>query len=296
MSSSRAVVPAYAKLNLALRVLHKRPDGFHDLRTVFQTITLHDTLEIEFTRARASAVTCECGVDIPNNIAARAAESLLAEWRVNAKVRIRIEKRIPMGGGLGGGSTNAAAVLLALPHLARKRVDPLRLLSIAAELGSDVPFFLRGGTALGLSRGEELYPFPEPAVSHGVLVAPGIHVSTPDAFRDLGRDGAVMSPEPMPARSWEIPAGANLAAWGRFCENDFEASVFTRHPQLAAVKRQLLRLGAGVSMMSGSGSSVFGFFATQAEARAACVVIPSSRLIRTLTCEQYREAWRKALE
>ncbi|MGC4050901.1 MAG: 4-(cytidine 5'-diphospho)-2-C-methyl-D-erythritol kinase [Paludibaculum sp.] len=211
---SRVVVPAYAKLNLALRVLHKRDDGFHDLRTVFQTISLRDRLEIGFRKARLTTVACECTPQIPNNIAVRAAQTLLETMRCRAEVTIRIAKQIPMGGGLGGGSADAAAVLLALPQLARRRVDPGRLLQIAASLGSDVPFFLRGGTALGLSRGEELYPFPEPAVSHGVLVTPGIHVSTAEASGGLGRTREIVSPEPMPARSWDVPPGAGIAAWG----------------------------------------------------------------------------------
>ncbi|MBI4907928.1 MAG: 4-(cytidine 5'-diphospho)-2-C-methyl-D-erythritol kinase [Acidobacteria bacterium] len=295
MSVLHVAVPAYAKLNLCLRVLGKRADNFHELRTVFQTISLHDTIGIEFRKARVRAITCECLVDIPDNIAVRAAALMLDEMHVNAHMHIRIDKRIPMGGGLGGGSTNAAAVLLALPHLARKRVDPARLLQLAASLGSDVPFFLRGGTALGLSRGEELYPFPEPAVSHAVLVTPGIHVSTPEAYRALGRGPEVVSPEPMPTASWDIAQGASAAAWSRFCQNDFESTVFTRHPELATIQRKLLRLGAGVARMSGSGSTVFGFFATQAAAREACAAFPSARVVRTVTREQYQEAWRKSL-
>src|ERR1700733_5299011 len=131
-----------AKINLDLRILHKRSDGFHELRTVFQTISLADTIEIEYAQSRRTDLTIEGSVDIPDNLILRAARAYLDAARLQARIHFRLTKRIPMGGGLGGGSSNAAAVLLALPALAGKPIDVEK---IAAGLGSDVPFFLYGG-------------------------------------------------------------------------------------------------------------------------------------------------------
>src|SRR5215472_11809643 len=132
-----------AKINLDIRVLHKRPDGFHELRTVFQTISLADSLQIDYQAARRTKLELDGNVNIPDNLILRAAQAVLDATKTHAHIRFRLEKRIPMGGGLGGGSSDAAAVLLALPVLARKAA-PVR--QIAADLGSDVPFFLEGGT------------------------------------------------------------------------------------------------------------------------------------------------------
>ena len=135
----RVKLRSLAKINLDLRVLHRRADGFHELRTVFQTISLADTIEIEYETSRRTEFTLDGNVDIPDNLILRAARAVLDAMRTHAQVRFRLKKRIPMGGGLGGGSSNAAAVLLALPVLAGRSVPAHE---IAAELGSDVPFFL----------------------------------------------------------------------------------------------------------------------------------------------------------
>lgn len=132
-------VRSLAKINLDLRVLHKRPDGFHELRTIFQTISLADTIEIEYQRGR-TRIELESNLNIPGNVILQAADSVMKTARVTGKLRFKLTKRIPLGGGLGGGSSNAAAVLLALPVLLNKRVPLEKLLELAAELGSDVPF------------------------------------------------------------------------------------------------------------------------------------------------------------
>ena len=173
-----------AKINLDLRILNKRSDGFHELRTVFQTISLSDTIEIEYEKARRTELTIEGSIDIPDNLILRAAQTYLDAAKLHARVHFRLTKKIPMGGGLGGGSSDAAAVLLALPVLAGKRVDTEQ---IAATLGSDVPFFLHGGTMLGLSRGEELYPLSDLAEEPILLVSSGLHVATGPAYAALGR-------------------------------------------------------------------------------------------------------------
>ncbi|MBL8177098.1 MAG: hypothetical protein JNK48_20660, partial [Bryobacterales bacterium] len=219
-----------------------------------------------------------------------------------AAIRFSLRKRIPMGGGLGGGSSNAAAVLLALPSLLGKPLAMKALLEIAAQLGSDVPFFLLGGAALVLGRGEEVYPLPEPKVSSGLLVAPGIHVSTPDAYRALARAPLT---EADPSRiinsfqllSWEFGEGLPVASWRGVCRNDFEAVVFRQHPQIRECKKKLEATGAPVVSMTGSGSAVFAFFPSRGDRAKAAKLFPATatHLFRTVNRAQYRAMWRKAL-
>ena len=182
-----ARVPAYAKLNLGLRVLYKRPDGYHELRTVFQTISLADRIGISFTPAQGTSIEVHGTPAITDNLVCKAALFVAEAAGIKGDIVFHLKKNIPMGAGLGGGSSDAAAVLLALPALAGKRLAPEDLSSIAARLGSDVPFFLHGGTVLGLGRGEELYPLPDQASAQGLLVVPAIHSSTAEAYRDLSR-------------------------------------------------------------------------------------------------------------
>ncbi len=169
---------AFAKLNLGLRVLYRRPDGYHELRTVFQTISLADRLEISYAPARSTRIEMSGTPEITDNLAERAARLVLDAAGKHGAVALRLQKSIPAGGGLGGGSSDAAAVLLALPVLAGARLPLERLSALAAQLGSDVPFFLYGGTALGLGRGEELYPLPDLPATDALLVAPDVHSST----------------------------------------------------------------------------------------------------------------------
>lgn len=299
-NARRARVPAFAKINLTLKVLYKRADGYHELRTVFQTISIADRLTIEYRPKGARQVELHCGIDIPNNLAARAAEAVIAETGAKGSVRIDLEKRIPMGGGLGGGSTDAAAVLLALPALIGKHIPTPKLTEIAASLGSDVPFFLLGGAALGLGRGEELYPFPEPKPTWGLLLTPGIHVSTPDAYRELSRDLTVTSNSfrinEFQHTSWSLGNQGDITAWYQFCQNDFERTVFQKHPQLLRLKRKLAKVGAKPALMTGSGSALFGFFESRALAEAAASHLPQPVLFRTLTRSRYRALFARSLE
>ena len=176
----RARLRALAKINLDLRVLHKRPDGYHEIRTVFQTISLADLIDVEFTPARRTAVEIHGAFEIPDNLIAKAAKLVLDAIRVTASVQFQVRKRIPMGAGLGGGSSDAAAILLALPAMAGRALPLPRLMELAAEIGSDVPFFLLGGAAVALGRGTELYPLPDRPPGRGLLIAPAVHVSTAD--------------------------------------------------------------------------------------------------------------------
>src|SRR5207302_10940844 len=163
---------ALAKINLDLRVLGQRPDGFHELRTIFQTISLADTIDVAFTPARRTAIALADPLAIPDNLVARAALLTLDAMRLTGRVEMRLTKRIPMGAGLGGGSSDAAAILLALPALAGRSLALSTLHDLAQQLGSDVPFFLLGGRAAAIGRGTELFPLPDAAARPGIVVAP----------------------------------------------------------------------------------------------------------------------------
>ena len=302
MSRTQSVrVRAFAKINLDLRVLHRRPDEFHELRTIFQTISLADRIEIAFTPARRSQITVEGNVQISGNLITRAAERCLDALRLAARVEFRLDKRIPMGAGMGGGSSDAAAVLLALPVLARRPIPMEQLLRLAADLGSDVPFFLIGGTAAGVGRGTELYPLPDSGARSGILVAPPVHVSTADAYLRLSPRLTMESQQnkmvSFQCAVWTL--GRALTGTGDSAAgvNDFETVVFEQHPQLKALKQRLLRLGARPAMMTGSGSAVFGLFATGAQTACAIERIKEERVfpIRFVSRKQYRAAWRAEL-
>ena len=249
-----------AKINLDLRVLHKRTDGFHELRSIFQTISLADTIEVEFERGR-TLIELKSNLNIPNNLILRAADAVMKAARATGRLRFKLNKRIPLGSGLGGGSSNAAAVLLALPALLKKKLPLEKLMELGAELGSDVPFFLMGGTAVGIGRGTELYPLPDIPSSPGLLIIPDIHSSTAAAYAALNRKAMdetspaiLLNFQSFVLSSCSAPKPPTLPT------NDFETVVFHQHPQLKSMKGKLLKLGAWRAMMTGSGSALFGLF------------------------------------
>jgi len=292
MSTRSATVRAFAKINLGLRVLFRRPDNFHEIRTVFQTIALADEIAISYTPSRRTSVKVHGTPHIADNLMERAARAILAEMHTAAKVEFTLRKHIPMGAGLGGGSSDAAAALLALPVLAGRRVPLNRLLRIAASLGSDVPFFLLGGTALGLGRGEELYTLADLPARPIVLLAPGIHVSTPEAYRTLS--GTLTPPQPKLEQFQESvrdPLSTPLV-------NDFEAAVFPAHPRLKQLKKKLLASGAQQALMTGSGSAIFGLFNRKEMCRSAVQSLSTEGAAATalLTGARYRAEWHKHLK
>jgi 4-diphosphocytidyl-2-C-methyl-D-erythritol kinase len=293
-STRRARVRALAKINLDLRVLNKRPDGYHELRTVFQTISLSDRLDLAFTPRRRTEIELQSDVDIPDNLVVKAARICLDELRLSGSVEMRLRKRIPIGAGLGGGSSDAAAVLLALPVLAGDVIPMDRLISMAAGLGSDVPFFLLGGRAAAIGRGAELYPLPAISSGPGLIVAPGIHVSTAAAYQSLKRGE-------LTTESLQNNIDSFQASWwgagGARGVNDFEEVVFRRHPQLRALKKRLLKLGANPAMMSGSGSSIFAIFDDQVQATRATKFFRKEAVFRVSLVSQarYRASWRRWL-
>ena len=301
MPVRRASLRSLAKINLGLHVLHKRSDGYHELRTIFHTISLADRVDVEFSPGRGARIELESGIDVPHddNLVTRAAQLLFDRLNIRGHARFGLNKRIPMGGGLGGGSSNAAAVLLALPVLAGRRPSLELLQEWAAQLGSDVPFFLYGGAALGLGRGNELYPLPESPELPILLITPGIHVSTPEAYRALSRS---LTPElPSCIMSSFQTFAWRLGQWspGGFGQtgNDFEDAVFRRRPVLGAIKRKLLRQGASPALMSGSGSAVFGVFEKpEARDRARAEFVKEQTFPGKLVSRKtYRRMWMRQL-
>jgi len=298
----RARLRALAKINLDLRVLGLRADGYHEIRTIFHTISLADRIEVEYTPARRTSIEVDCSPPIADNLVERAARMTLEAMGTDARVRFRLDKRIPMGAGLGGGSSDAAAVLLALPVLARRRLTMVTLHGLAARLGSDVPFFLLGGAAVGLGRGEELYPLPSLAPLPGVLVCPEIEVSTAEAYRWLNRTRLTKPVEfnmmdSFQALAWclasSTPQPVGNRGWGAFCRNDFEEVVFRNYPRLKLLRGKLRKLGAEPVLMSGSGSSLFGIFTRTADVQRACLAMGRERVFpfRLVSRERYRSMW-----
>ena len=254
-ASQSLIVRSYAKINWTLDVLFKRADGYHELRTIYQTISLHDRLRITRTKGSIEIACDNPRVPVDEtNLAHRAATRLQQATGASPGARIEIEKRIPVAAGLGGGSSNAAATLLALGRLWQVEIDRRVLLRIAASLGSDVALFLTGGTALGVGRGEEVYPIEEAECLDLLLVNPGLEVSTAEVYGRLTRprEARIMPFTLFAARAIrELPLRAS---------NDLEEVVLAAHPEIAEVKRRLMSLGARRASVSGSGATVFAVF------------------------------------
>ena len=267
-------VRAHAKVNLDLRVLGVRSDGYHELRTVFQTIELHDTL---VCAEQPGPFTLKCrtpGMPLDaRNLVWKAAAALWTALGRAGEIRdtvVQIDKKIPVEAGLGGGSADAAAALMALSRLWGGA--PLTLLrEVGATIGADVPFFLSGGTALGLGRGEEIYPLVDLPPHFVVIVRPPFGVSTAEAYAWYDEDRASgereirefqMLPVPWPTRAAQMI-------------NDLEPPVMRRHQEIGTLKQQLRDLGATAAAMSGSGSAIFGLFRSRQAAERA--VKPLSR-------------------
>ncbi len=257
---------APAKLNLGLRITGKRSDGFHDILSVFQTVTLHDTLDME--AAVDSTLACSFpGVpDGPDNLVIRAGKALGRRLDKRFEARYTLDKNIPAGAGLGGGSSDAAAALRGLRRLfPGAGICDCDLRECAAGLGSDIPFLLQGGTAIVEGRGERFVEFAWPFDFTYVLVYPGFGVSTAWAYgslRGFFDDGGVY--RTMTERLTEGTVTRDIF-FGAL-RNDFEATVFERYPILGGIRDALLRHGARASLMSGSGSTVFGIFEAGEEA------------------------------
>jgi 4-diphosphocytidyl-2-C-methyl-D-erythritol kinase len=292
-------VPAFGKVNLRLDVLARRADGYHELRTIFQSISLHDNLFVQRTRTPSIELNVLgdpllAASSARENLVYHAADAFLSKSKTRGGVSITLEKRVPAGRGLGGGSSDAAATLAALLRLTRARIPFEKLLELASGLGADVPFFLFGGRALGTSRGDEIYPLPDGPRRALLVVSPrAIAVNTREAYGWLDRE---LTKNTGNSRLWSFCA----LCWSPqedHLSNDFEKVVFRRHPRLARIHRDLLRGGAAEAALAGSGSAVFGVFQNPAQARRSARLFPEDQvfLCSTLTRGVYaRRLWGSA--
>jgi len=284
---SEVRISAFAKINLRLHILGKRSDGFHELRTIFQTISLHDELQLRPSRRPEISLNITgnsslSSEPIEKNLVYRAVNALRRELKVRGGVEITLKKTIPAGRGLGGGSSDAAAALLGYLRLTKKKLASPRLMEIAASLGADVPFFLHGGRALGVNKGDEIYPLADVLKQYLLIVSPReIQVPTPDAYRWLKAKPLTLTNSAVNPKLFEFCALC-WSAQGSGLSNDFERSVFRRHPRLDQIKRDLLHRGAAEASLAGSGSAVFGVFPSPAMARRAAVGFPHDQ---TFVCE-----------
>ncbi len=285
---------AFAKINLGLKIIGRRPDHYHELRTVLQTVSLHDRLEVNRKRqSRSIEVLCDApglpeGAD---NLVYRACE-LWRRWRgLRTGLAVRIEKAIPAGSGLGGASTDAFATILGLERITGDRMPEAARLHLASQLGSDVPFFHWGGRAFAVGRGDEVHPLSDLPSRYCLIVYPSASISTADAYRRVG------------AR-WEADSGTNrrsafaghshfsLEKWGPV-ENDFESVVYAKGGKMRRIKKALQGAGADLASLSGSGSAVFGIFKTSSGAEEALRGLPSgwpTFKTRTLNRASYQKA------
>jgi 4-diphosphocytidyl-2-C-methyl-D-erythritol kinase len=283
------VARAYAKINIGLEVLGRRPDGYHELRTILQTIDLHDEIRF-YPRDRGIELSTR-DLSIPAaaaNLAYVAASLVTERLESPPGILIDLEKRIPPGMGLGGGSADAAATLLALNRLWSADIEPAELHRMAAGIGMDVPFFLHGGTALVVGRGDEIYPLDLAAELPIVLILPDFSISTAEAYGRL----RLTRREP----SFTL----QHFAWGKPCVrdrlgelvNDLETATGMHSTSIQEYKRLLLDRGASSSMMSGSGAAVYGVFQSDEAARRASDLLNRDGIramaTRTITGETYR--------
>jgi 4-diphosphocytidyl-2-C-methyl-D-erythritol kinase len=294
-------IPAFAKINLRLDILGKRADDFHELRTIFQTISLHDELRLRTSRQPGITLTITgneslSAEPVQKNLVYRAVEALRRDLKIHAGVEIVLKKTIPAGRGLGGGSSDAAAAMLGYLRLAGEKLATARMLDVAASLGADVPFFLFGGRALGVSKGNEIYPLRDIPKLHVLVVAPKeIHVPTPDAYRWLKAKPLGLTKPATNSKLLEFCALC-WSAQGSGLSNDFERPVFRRHPRLDQIKRDLLQRGASEASLAGSGSAVFGVFPSPAMARRAAVGFPHDQafVCETISRDRYARRMRIA--
>ena len=272
---------SFAKINLHLQVMGRREDGYHELETLFQSVDLADlvTLELNASDIRLTVSEGEAPAGAAN-LAYSAAQRFLQRWAPDAGLRIDLKKRIPVGGGLGGGSSNAATVLVGLQRLLGEPAQRGDLLDLAAGLGADVPYFLWGGTALGLGRGDRIEPLPELAERPIWLVTPPLRVSTAEVFGDLTLGEST-------ARSWRGD-GSKIGDLGwRHVEqgwNDLQETVLDRFPVMRDVYNVLVEAGATVVRLSGTGATLFALFESGVQTSALATVLPSgSRVVQTRT-------------
>jgi len=263
VSTLSFTVPSFAKINWSLRILGRRPDGYHEIRTLMQTVSLHDELHFEANNNREVILSSNDTL-LPtdeSNLIVRAASAVRDRFRVSSGASIRLEKRIPTKAGLGGASSNAAVTLVALARLWNLKINLSELIEIAATLGADVPFFLIGGRVLATGTGTEVSSVPDDnrANTYVLIVTPQATVATIDAYRAL-RVPALTSISPDSILSSSRADAISLLVDPSTLRNDFEDAIFESEPEIERVKMALNDAGATGSLLAGSGSSVFGIF------------------------------------
>lgn len=260
-----------AKLNLGLHILGRRPDGFHALESIFLPLAWTDILEVVVDpKVPAGTMrTTFTGLDIPgaveDNLVVRA-HALLAQRHELPGLHLLLHKILPMGGGLGGGSADGTFALRAIHDACGLQLSQNILLELAAQLGSDCPFFVKNVPSLVTGRGEHVQPLDFALPLEGwwvVVVNPGIHISTAEAFSDITPNGDSMD--------WAQLATLPVASWGAVLRNDFEKGAMERHPSIGKCLQALRDHGAGYAQMTGSGSTVYGLFAEEPLAQSAAL-------------------------
>jgi 4-diphosphocytidyl-2-C-methyl-D-erythritol kinase len=294
-------LPSFAKINWSLQILGKRSDGYHEVKTRLQTISLHDDLHFELSGD--SAITLSCNEpNIPTdeeNLVVRAAYALKERYHVERGVHIRLEKRIPTRAGLGGASSNAAVSLLGLAHLWNVKAETPSLIEIASRLGADVPFFLTGGCAMATGIGTTLSPLPDSDSKYLIVVTPQAEVSTSNAYKAVSSSALTTTgSNPILSSSFEPENFQDSRPWpsSDHLKNDFESVIFDIEPEIKRTKEALLQAGADLALLAGSGSSVFGIFSDrEAQHRALdeirreagwrifpCVTVSRNEYVRAL--------------
>lgn len=269
-SPSEITVFAPAKINVILRILDRRPDGFHNLWSIMQTVALQDEVQIRL-RADRQDIQLRCDATQlaadQSNLVYRAAAAVLARAQQSIGLDIELRKRIPMGAGLGGGSSDAAATIIGLNHLLRLEWSPTQMADVGLSLGSDVPFFLFAPSAFVAGRGETVRPVVVEGARWVVLVNPGFGVNTKWAYQELAATRTVVTPMTLVQRELDRQSQVSWVQLIAAAENDFETPVFAAQGKLREIKRSLQAQGAEIALLSGSGATVFGVFADEASAR-----------------------------
>ncbi len=284
VSQSSLSLPSFAKINWSLQVLGRRSDGYHEVKTVLQTISLHDDLHFELSEDGSVALSCD-EPDLPTderNLIIRAAYALKDRYQVDLGARVRLSKRIPTKAGLGGASSNAAVTLLALAELWQVETTLPSLLELATTIGADVPFFVLGGCTLATGIGATLSSLPDNGGDSQqlIVITPNAGISTAEAYGALRSDAlTTLETDPILSSSRKEPISENSLPWPPYAElqNDFESVIFDIEPEIRRAKEMLLQAGAFRALLAGSGSSVFGIFADQeAQQRAISEIQPEA--------------------
>jgi 4-diphosphocytidyl-2-C-methyl-D-erythritol kinase len=326
-------IRSFAKINLGLKIGAPRADGFHELRTIYQTVALHDVVRVELEKGEGIEIRCD-DPRVPTdatNTCYKVAERVMRSADASGRVVITIEKQLPVQGGMGAASSNAIATMIGLEGELQTTIPSQEKLRIAAEVGSDLPLFLIGGTVLGVDRGQEVYALQELPPMHLVVVTPPVGVSTPKAFAQwdalLAKEAADKPELTAPTVEGTITTfSQNVFAWlekvfplqaepasgvpasggdraetplldlvRTGIENDFERVVFPEYPELREVKRVLEREGARYASLSGSGSTLYGLFPSPAEAESAAKRMSAAGHAAVATSTLTREEYWKAV-